>query len=504
MESLRMLRAALPGGYSPPTAPPHAVNATATTTKAEKNAALKFHLSRLDSLEWRWPLLACSIFLFALLVWSYVMALRTPPGFVPHTFRQRAKKSAALAIEACFEPLPVSPVLTQSSAIAGRRRGAYPNVPKELPASHIRVFPVQGDDTTQLVSRTETQGPEQEFFYNPRANSYTSLSNRYLNFCPSCATYKPPRAHHCSHCRLCVLKYDHHCPWIGQCVGFFNYKNFLLLLLYTWLLTGWVLVILIAAHVEFRRETRVLKAATGKVLTNAQIEEWAALGELNVGRPFFGVYVCAVESVVFFFMSSILLRRHIRLARRNLTTIDVVIEQSEESKRKEADDTLFSDEEREAEESRSASSRHLSHSDDGAWTPFSRLSRNNVYDLGVQRNLLQIFGDAKLSDRKGQPHQFFDSCSCYQEYLESQECEYVNPISRWLRRLLPFPAYPAQRVWEVGDTRSPILSPVGSGYGSTLPHRGAAESILREFAATEEHLLGLRFPTKASLGLTEV
>lgn len=50
--------------------------------------------------------------------------------------------------------------------------------------------------------------------------------------CNKCLGTKPPRAHHCSICEKCVLKMDHHCPWIHNCVGHHNHRYFLLFLLY--------------------------------------------------------------------------------------------------------------------------------------------------------------------------------------------------------------------------------------------------------------------------------
>ncbi|XP_011039088.1 PREDICTED: probable protein S-acyltransferase 12 isoform X1 [Populus euphratica] len=52
-------------------------------------------------------------------------------------------------------------------------------------------------------------------------------------FCNHCQNGKPPRCHHCSVCQRCVLKMDHHCVWVVNCVGARNYKFFLLFLLST-------------------------------------------------------------------------------------------------------------------------------------------------------------------------------------------------------------------------------------------------------------------------------
>mmetsp|Transcript_17121 Transcript_17121/g.28879 ORF Transcript_17121/g.28879 Transcript_17121/m.28879 type:complete len:326 (+) Transcript_17121:2768-3745(+) len=49
--------------------------------------------------------------------------------------------------------------------------------------------------------------------------------------CPECETIRTSRSRHCIICHRCVDRYDHHCPWINNCVGVRNHNVFLLYIL---------------------------------------------------------------------------------------------------------------------------------------------------------------------------------------------------------------------------------------------------------------------------------
>ncbi|EMD39758.1 hypothetical protein CERSUDRAFT_112041 [Gelatoporia subvermispora B] len=63
-------------------------------------------------------------------------------------------------------------------------------------------------------------------------------------WCRKCCAPRPERAHHCSACGRCVLKFDHHCVWLGyKCIGHRTHTAFVHFLLCVTLLSIYVVVL---------------------------------------------------------------------------------------------------------------------------------------------------------------------------------------------------------------------------------------------------------------------
>ncbi|CRG96207.1 palmitoyltransferase, putative [Plasmodium gallinaceum] len=109
------------------------------------------------------------------------------------------------------------------------------------------------DDSWELNAEENNIQIEKKKIRNYTPNKYT--------VCDKCNyLVRPERAHHCRSCKKCVLKMDHHCPWIGTCVGEKNLKFFFLFLLYGFFITFYIIATIMPKFIRslYSRETMVL------------------------------------------------------------------------------------------------------------------------------------------------------------------------------------------------------------------------------------------------------
>ncbi|TFK71228.1 zf-DHHC-domain-containing protein [Pluteus cervinus] len=98
-----------------------------------------------------------------------------------------------------------------------------PPLPEEAPEASTPVTTDSRDARLDQVLKVPSIKRRPHISRRPSSTPILRPEHRY---CSRDELIKPFRAHHCRACGTCVLKYDHHCPWIGQCVGARNHKFF--------------------------------------------------------------------------------------------------------------------------------------------------------------------------------------------------------------------------------------------------------------------------------------
>ncbi|KAK4699426.1 hypothetical protein P7C70_g6835, partial [Phenoliferia sp. Uapishka_3] len=221
-------------------------------------------------------------------------------------------------------------------------------------------------------------------------------SDGRARFCRKCQVDKPDRAHHCSSCGKCVLKMDHHCPWLGgACVGYNNYKAFLLFLWYGGILglfVGGTTIVELMNFVEDSPDVSRLKLA----MLSARPKAHCSFAELRAGAHKLGsrhgntlVSKCwsllmeitlQLLGFIFGFCMSLFGLYHLYLACHNRTTLESM-ERSSYAVLPPTPTTSW---------------RRFKTDDVLTRSERNRLKRAgekyNCYDVGTKENLRQIFG----------------------------------------------------------------------------------------------------------------
>ncbi|XP_012720722.2 probable palmitoyltransferase ZDHHC12 [Fundulus heteroclitus] len=102
--------------------------------------------------------------------------------------------------------------------------------------SVLLYFAVSLMDPGFVLTDTTGQGSHEE-----TESMIAEPSTPRLRRCGFCLLQQPMRAKHCQTCKRCVRRFDHHCPWMENCVGERNHRWFVVYLLVQLLVLLWAL-----------------------------------------------------------------------------------------------------------------------------------------------------------------------------------------------------------------------------------------------------------------------
>ena len=132
------------------------------------------------------------------------------------------------------------------------------------------------------------------------------------NVCRHCGCQRPLRAYHCHLCGRCVRRHDHHCGWLGLCIGETNIAPFGVLIMLLTITVGWGLR-LVWLSAKFSSRWRLYDALRAEATAGHRTESgggipsasWVPSLLYHYGVPMVAV-VCGTLSLLFLLVQGML------------------------------------------------------------------------------------------------------------------------------------------------------------------------------------------------------
>lgn len=105
-------------------------------------------------------------------------------------------------------------------------------------ASHMRRSSTENEENESSDDKLGPNESEMEIQVNDEVNEslHSEVNNSSceereevlveMRYCTICLIEQPVRCKHCRECGHCVVLHDHHCPWVGVCIGEKNRRVF--------------------------------------------------------------------------------------------------------------------------------------------------------------------------------------------------------------------------------------------------------------------------------------
>lgn len=135
--------------------------------------------------------------------------------------------------------------------------------------------------------------------------------------CDTCYLIRPLRSTHCGVCDNCVIKFDHHCPWIGTCVGARNYPYFFIYLCLLNILQIFTAVVSIVDIILKMKEN--FKNRNKEDFNNSKESSKNEWVQTSFCQVIMSLYIFIYICITMIFTTGLLIF-HIRIVLNNMTT----------------------------------------------------------------------------------------------------------------------------------------------------------------------------------------